>query len=774
MQSTNGGRPVAEVKPHSGTPTVFVDGKPSSYQLIWMPTPDPAALPLFKQVVSSMCRRTGVHFYAIENGTTRWGADGPVWIPGPRPGHEGHFDFSGVEGDIRPFIEADGDARIHLRLYLEFNPEWAEDRWWSRLYPDECLVTAAGWQAEESMASTVWREEVKEFIRKLIAHIESIGLSDRILAYQINVGSTCEWFKYALNLGASCGDYSAPMRRWFESWLRKRYAGDGAALREAWRKPGVTFETAAVPSPDEQLTARRYIFRDPASEQNVVDYLAATSDLSADLIVDFCRTAKEACHGRAIAGVFYGYWLGFQLNSDYFRDTADLPNDYARIQRTGHLGFHRTLHSPYVDFYSGPMDYAFRAIGGHCPSVVPAEAVRSHGKVLIQENDDRSWHPVLRDYGAARTVDEFMAVYRRTIAESAVSGQATWNVSIPFHIQKSEDLGGEPVALHHSMNVRDLPPEECGRFVKEFAACREFGDFAVETDRTPVAEVCVLIDDESWYWQTFRKNLELPLMEWQHVQGLARMGAPFEVHVLDDFVEERLRPFKLYIFLNAFHIDARRRDRLKREIRRDNRVAVWLYAPGAIDKDISTANMTDLAGLAFASTATPWGPFMHVTDYEHEITRGLPEDLFWGTDLNLSPTFYVSDPSARTLANIIHAQGRCAEGMAVKEFDDWRSVFVAVPNIPAPVLRGLARYAGVHLYSEAGDVLYASREILAVHTLRGGERLFTLRGDVEVVYDLFTRKLVAEDVRKFRVRLPKVSTSAYYVGNRAKISLLEK
>jgi hypothetical protein len=185
-------------------------------------------------------------------------------------------------------------------------------------------------------------------------------------------------------------------------------------------------------------------------------------------------------------------------------------------------------------------------------------------------------------------------------------------------------------------------------------------------------------------------------------------------------------------------------------------------------------NMTDLTGLRFATTKTPWGPFMHVTDFDHPITRCVPEDLFWGTDLNLSPTFYLRDDDARVLASVVHAQGRCAEGMGVKESPEWRSVYIAAPNVPAPVLRGLARYAGVHLYSEAGDVFYASKELLAVHTLRGGERTFVLPRKVEAVYDLFANRTIAEDATEFSVTLPRVSTSTYYVGNRKALEHLTK
>jgi hypothetical protein len=763
--------PYAEVKMHNGVPTVFVDGKPAFYDVIWMPTTDDKTADAVQRAVRACARRTGVHYYVIENGTSPFGYPAAPWIPGPRKGHDGHFDFSHVEQELRCFIDADPEARFHIRFFLEMNPEWVEDRWWSKLHPDECVVNSEGWQPEESFASTVFRGQVNDFLRKFIAHIDKIGLSDRVLAYQPNVGTTCEWFKYSLGVGDLCGDFSPPMVRFFQSWLRLRYAGDEKALRAAWRNDNVTFETATVPDKAQQHHAGHYILRDPAVDQQAIDYVTANAELCADVGIDFCKTIKDACQNRAMAGLFYGYWLGFQLNSDYFRERTDLPSAHTRLQRTGHLGLHRALHSKYVDFVTSPMDYGFRAIGGHCPAMQPVDAVNAHGKIYIQENDDRPWHPTSRDYGACRTVDEFISVYRRTLADAFTTGQGTWNTSIPFHVQRAEGINNEdPVGMSHSVIVKDLPGRECDRFVDEFAACRRVGEAALDMDRSPCAEICVLVDDKSFFHQTYLKNLELPLVEWQHVQGLPRLGAPHEIHILDDFLDGRLRPYKLYVFLNAFWLDDERRAKLKRELRREGRTAVWIYAGGVLNKDLSLDHMADVTGFRFAMTKTPWGPFMHVTDFDHPITRDVPEELFWGTDLNLSPTFYVQDPEARILGNVVHAQGRCAEGLAVKEFKDWRSVFIAAPNVPASVLRGLARYAGVHLYNEAGDMMLVCRELLSVHTLRGGERTFKLPQRVGMVYDMFRKQVVARDVDHFTVDLPKVSTSVFFTGPAARLS----
>jgi hypothetical protein len=233
---------------------------------------------------------------------------------------------------------------------------------------------------------------------------------------------------------------------------------------------------------------------------------------------------------------------------------------------------------------------------------------------------------------------------------------------------------------------------------------------------------------------------------------------------LNDFIEGKMKPYKLYIFLNPFHLDKARRERLKNELRRDGRVGLWIYGAGYLDEEGSLGNMSDLTGFGHAMGEHPWGPMMHLIDFNHPITAGLKEDHFWGTNSLLGPVFHIEDGGARILGNVVYSQGRCRGGLGVKEFYDWKSIYSAVPNLPAWILRGMARYAGVHLYSDAGDVLYATKELLGIHTAGGGEREFHLPEKVEQVYELFNEKEVARDTDKFQVKLTPASTVLYYTG----------
>jgi len=66
-------------------------------------------------------------------------------------------------------------------------------------------------------------------------------------------------------------------------------------------------------------------------------------------------------------------------------------------------------------------------------------------------------------------------------------------------------------------------------------------------------------------------------------------------------------------------------------------------------------------------------------------------------------------------------------------------------------------------------VLYATRDLLAAHTVAGGARCFKLPRRVEVVYDLFNDRILAHDATQFDVELPPMSTALYYTGEAALI-----
>jgi hypothetical protein len=724
----------AEIKPHNGAPTLFLNGRPTFAAISWVGAPETD-----RWAFAEQARRNadaGIHIYAFDVGKGREWAG-----PGTNPAHP--FDFSTVEARFGRVLEADPLALFHLRVYLETG----HNDWWEKAYPQECEVTSDGRLNGQSFASLVWRQQVKEFLRAYSGHVERIGLSHHILAYQVGTGHTGEWVKGESSMYWPCGDYSEPMRRHFRAWLRRKYRDDVSSLRTAWASPGASFESAEVPGAGAQLQAKKYSFRDPARERDVIDYYECLAELCADCLIDFCRTVKETTHGRKLVGAFYGYLLELAWNGGFFRERPD--SDYSTYQRSGHLGLAKVLRSRHVDFLVSPYSYGFRGIGGDGPSMLPAESVRLHGKLCLIEDDTRTHaDPGDPNYGRAADLSESTAILRRNFAGVIARSQGIWWAAWKVDTLK------EPA------------------FLPLLKAFQKLGSFALALDRRPGSEIALLIDDESFFYQSSRNSLDLPLIFQQRLWGMPRLGAPFDVYLLQDVLEGRLPPYKLFIFLNVFRLDEKRRSTLKREVRRDQRTALWIYAPGLIKEDLSLDHMKELTGFRFGLGEQPWGPLVQVTDFGHPITRELDQDLFWGTNSKLAPLFYVDDPAARVLGQVVYSQGNCRPGFAVKTFPEWTSVYSAAPNLPASVLRGIARYAGVHIYSPAGDVLHASRQILGVHTVAGGRRVFTLPRPVEVVYDLFESRVLARETNQFEADLAQASTSLFYTGDAAALKKL--
>jgi hypothetical protein len=127
---------------------------------------------------------------------------------------------------------------------------------------------------------------------------------------------------------------------------------------------------------------------------------------------------------------------------------------------------------------------------------------------------------------------------------------------------------------------------------------------------------------------------------------------------------------------------------------------------------------------------------------------------------------------------VVYALGRCKPGFGVKTYHPetpqsaWNSVYIATPNVPSPVLRGIARFAGVHIYSEAGDVLYATSDLLSAHSVSGGVRTFKLPKRAETVYDLFNNRLLGHHLTEFNAQLPPASTTLYYTGSQELLDTL--
>ncbi len=741
----------AHIRNHNGTPTLFLNDEPAFAGMHLLGGISPAGLAVTQESIRAFAAN-GIHIYSIDAVDREW--------CGPRPGREGHFDFSVTGPRLRQVLDADPQALFLLRM--GFETRWPPFNWWNELHPEELEVLSDGRRISASYASTVWQSEVQELLRAYIDHLRRVGLYDRVIAYQVGVGTCGEWIKDWSSMQTACGDFSLPMRRRFQAWLRERYANDPARLQEAWADRQVTFETAEAPGAEEQMRTAHLLFRDPRCERKVIDYYECYAETCAEALLGFCRTIKEATGGDKLAGAFFGYIMELAWNDSFFTDGRYSLEEaeVSTVQRSGHLGLRKVLRSPDLDFLVSPYGYAFRGLGGDGLPMQPTDSLRHHGKIYLLE-EDTLMHNNFDPGGRMHPVERSIAIYQRNFAQVLTHGLGiTWLENDVF--QES------PLIL-----------EEARAWYRRF---QELGVWALQLDRRRQAETAVILDDQSYFYESNRNSIDIPAIWQQRVISLNRFGAPHDLYLLDDLLEGGLPPYKLYIFLNAFHLDEKRRAALKEIVCRENRTALWLYAPGYLNSDaadgleaVDARHMTELTGFRFGQGMAYWPAFMHVTRFDHPITEGLPQDLFWGTPRSLAPIFHLEDEGATVLGEVVYALGRCRAGLGVKQMNPgtkraWTSIYNATPNVPPALLRGIARFAGVHLYSEAGDVLYATPELLSVHTVAGGPRLFRLPGRVEVVYDLFHERVVAREASQFSVTLEPASTALFYTGKIGKLN----
>ena len=219
-----------------------------------------------------------------------------------------------------------------------------------------------------------------------------------------------------------------------------------------------------------------------------------------------------------------------------------------------------------------------------------------------------------------------------------------------------------------------------------------------------MAEVAVLVDAESMYYLDGKADFYNDLLYKQRY-GLYRMGTPFDLFSFGDLATLDLSRYKLVFLPNLFVTDAKRRALLRDKVCTGGKTVLWGYSPGIIaDGKYDPRQVEALTGI-------PWE----------------------------------------------------AGELASREMDGWRSVYSPRPNVPADVLRKLAREAGVHIYCEAEEPLYANDRLIALHTITGGPRTIVLPKKCRRVTEVFSGRLVAENTDRFEDTLTPPCTVMYEV-----------
>jgi hypothetical protein len=262
-------------------------------------------------------------------------------------------------------------------------------------------------------------------------------------------------------------------------------------------------------------------------------------------------------------------------------------------------------------------------------------------------------------------------------------------------------------------------------------------DAAKQYDGSSVAEILVVSDEASCSYATFESGFLQQTLQPAQVQ-LAKLGAPHDSILVDDLALADLQRFKLVIFLNCFHLSDAQRRLIRKRVLNRNRTVLWCYAPGLFNgRQTSVQAMQELTGLRLALAAKPDRVQARIRLDPRRTPLGwsvVPSPQVIGHEHVWAELISVEDDSATALGTL---EGRTEVVLAMKPLPGWTSVYTLNPVLPASFLRTLARHAGVHVYHDHDDTLYASRSFLTLAANLAGPRRIRLRERSDV-YDPFT------------------------------------
>ena len=667
------------------------------------------------------------------------------------------WDFSGIDQKLDEYKSLDPKALFLPRILL------TPGDWFGEMYPDEITRRDDGSPAgmfgrgtHPSFASETYRELSHKLMIAFITHLED-KYGDRIIGYQVGNGFGGEWLPFN-SFWETRGDAPHPARfgvedygpasiKAFRNWLRRKYNNDVASLRRAWGEADITFDTAGAPGEEARYTTTKGIFFDPARSSQVPDFLMYFNDSVGDVLLENARWVKEITKRRKIVGSFYGaIWLNF-------------PN--LSSNKAGQLALTRILASNDIDFICSPYTYDNKYVGGpHNAQSLP-EAANLHGKLYFSETDTET-HLTRRQWRWGNSLHnpetwgETRGLLIRDFGYAFTKGIGLWWT----------DLFGGTFA---DKQVTGL-----------LAQLKAIDAANLKADKRSAAEVAVVLDEASF---TYCGDGEPVFNAWLTAQKqweLGFMGMPWEPYLLIDMDNPKLQDFKLYIFLNTIKVTPQQRAAIHARLKRNKATAVWVYATGYIDSRCDVANMSALTGIQLAEDMRPGELHVDVTNRDHPITRGLRAGLAYGTDervaditrtydhqiylkdprdpglnrdlpgFRVSPRFYAADGEATVLGML--GAGINQPGLVVKQLRGWRSIFSGAPILPSSLLRGIAREAGVHIYSDADDVVTANRNFLCIYAPKGGTRTVRLPHRATVV-DLLDGRTIARQVTQFELTM---------------------
>ncbi len=703
---------VAKISAYNGVPTLFVNGKPNA-AIAYM-TYEPS----FAYVKDFSSARIQIISFSTTSDHSYFNFAPDSWIA------PGRYDYTDFDDRIRRILHQAPNAYLLPRVYI------CTPKWWNEAHPEEMSKghmigpMESQYGSFPSVSSRSWKKASGDALRRLIEYAENQAYGERIIGYHLASAGTEEWY-YFDYWDDVTGDFSAPQKQAFIRWLRERYK-TVKELRQQWGDAKITFDSVSVPIRAERMDTDWGEFRNVIGrDRRVADYCEFHNDAMADAAMYFSKIAKKACKGNKITGIFYGYLM-------------EMSGGGMGVAESGVAALNKILKCNDIDFLAAPSSYSFRESGeGASLFMAPVASVKQHGKLWFDENDYRTHRVLLKDKHAGwhptKDLQETIHVQLRELSQVIAEGTGMWWF----------DMKG---------GWFDEP-----RLMAAIEKMNNIAERSIFFDRSSVAEIAVVVDEASMCYLRPGVQLSKPLISDQRLE-LARLGAPVDYVLLSDL--SKARPYKMYVFLNAFRLNKRTVATIKRITRRNNCLSLWVMAPGLLRENVVGNNIEKLTGIR-VKVCHSLGPLDFVVDPETSLTRaGCPAWTKGGIGGLQVPMLKPDEPEAEILA-WSPINGNSA--IAMRRFESWISVYSAAPLLPSAVLRALARIAGVHIYLDSDEPLYANRSFLGMHGRKGGKKHLRFSSKT-ALYDVFNQKTASKSTSSVNISLRSGDSILFFLG----------
>ncbi|GAB3316963.1 hypothetical protein GCM10027299_07830 [Larkinella ripae] len=676
----------AEVKPHNGRPTLFVDGNPQTpafYALThayggrWSWEEVPA------RNLNNFCQ-IGFRLFQVD-----------LWLEDLWAENRDSLDMRRARRQVRGVLDQCPDAGVVVRIHVN------APFWWNKKHPEECtqyadtpvdttLQAGPPYHNEEhdihaglraSLASARWKTEAGEKLVEFCQKLAKTPEGNAVIGMHVAGGIYGEWHYWGFI--EHDPDTGPAMTAYFRDWLRTKYK-TARNLQKAWKTPAFTFDNATVPNVAERLQTQDGFFKDPAQEQRTIDYFTAQQQVVADDAIHFCRLVKTNWPRPLVTGIFYGY-----LHMTFNRQTVG-----------GHLFIRQILDSPYIDYLSAPQTYwpDSRKAGGSGNSRGLIESTLLHNKLWFDEIDNGYLH-AKTDYDNIRYTERYDTTYASIIRRCALlplmRGIGFWFYD--FGTQKSFGWWDNP------------------RYLARMKAEKAVFDQRLTVPYRSEADVLYVWSQDVFY---YLKSAPLPITVnvLDHAIEQAMRSGVVADQVYDfDLERVNLEQYKAVVFMNVYKLTDAQRRFIREKVAKNGRTLVWNYLTGYTNGDRLDLNFVKaLTGLNLERAPVDNAPTVRFLKPEYTYKFSGPVD----------PLVVVNDKTAQPLA-LLDATNQPV--IARKENKDFTSVFGGLPLNGTNGFREIFRQAGCHVYNEQNDFTYANSGLILLHTKDGGPRTIRLK-----------------------------------------------